>query len=91
MWQGPRDIDLRVEAFLEMFEKKLVEMTIDEFQVRAVIIPVGCICTRYNSLTHVISRFPPVDFLKIDLIYFRLQHHSGPLTLMVVSFWCPYL
>ncbi|XP_031738677.1 insulin-degrading enzyme-like 1, peroxisomal [Cucumis sativus] len=30
--KGPRDIDLRVEAFLEMFEKKLVEMTIDEFQ-----------------------------------------------------------
>ncbi|XP_031738679.1 insulin-degrading enzyme-like 1, peroxisomal isoform X2 [Cucumis sativus] len=30
--KGPRDIDLRVEAFLEMFEKKLVEMTVDEFQ-----------------------------------------------------------
>ena len=55
MWQGPRDIDLRVEAFLEMFEKKLVEMTVDEFQVRAVIIPVGCICKQYNSLIHMIS------------------------------------
>lgn len=38
MSQGPRSIDLRVEAFLEMFEKKLVEMTIDEFKVRAAIV-----------------------------------------------------
>lgn len=55
MWQGPRNIDLRVEAFLEMFEKTLVEMTIDEFKVRAVIIPVYYMDARYNSITHVIS------------------------------------
>lgn len=31
--QGPGDIDKRVEAFLEMFEAKLLEMTSDEFKV----------------------------------------------------------
>ncbi|XP_022982829.1 insulin-degrading enzyme-like 1, peroxisomal [Cucurbita maxima] len=30
--KGPRNIDLRVESFLEMFEKKLVDMTIEEFK-----------------------------------------------------------
>ena len=33
-WQGPRNIDLRVESFLKMFETKLHEMSNEEFKVR---------------------------------------------------------
>ena len=33
-WQGTAQLDLRVEAFLKMFETKLYELTDDEFKVR---------------------------------------------------------
>lgn len=32
-WQDPGHIDLRIEAFLKMFESKLYDMTNDEFKV----------------------------------------------------------
>lgn len=59
VWQGPGQIDLRVESFLKMFETKLYEMPGDEFKVSCSLFPLSCslhptiICTFQNKkFTH---------------------------------------